>query len=194
MSPLTHRLSLILRERATDLSKLHASISFVVGVLAAALVFTAALTSVATAQKAKPAKKSAASPAGWSVKCADRGKSLECKAQQTITVRKTRKRLLTVSVGPAEKGKSGTVLLHMPHGLYLPDGVKFGIDASKPQSLEVQTCDAGGCYAAAKLEARDLTAMQSGKKLAISFKNLGKRQITVEMPLAGFSAAYKKLK
>jgi invasion protein IalB len=176
------------------LSKLHARITFVVGVLAAALVFTAVLTSVATAQKAKPAKKSAASPPGWSVKCADRGKGLKCKAQQTIAVRKTRKRLLTVSVGRADKGKSGTALLHLPHGLYLPDGVKFGIDATKPQSLQVQTCDAGGCYAAAKLKVKDLAAMQSGKKLAISFKNLKKRQITVEMPLAGFGAAYKKLK
>ena len=44
------------------------------------------------------------------------------------------------------------------------------------------------------IEARDLLAMQSEKELAISFKNLQKTEITVKVPLAGFSAAYKNLK
>ena len=177
------------------MSKLYASLSFAVGVLGAASVFVVAPISVAAAQKPKPAQnKEATSPPGWSVSCNDQGKGLECKAVQTITLRKTGQRLLTVSVGRADKAKSGTALLHLPHGLYLPDGVQFGIDAGKAQSLPVQTCDSAGCYAAAVLKAKDLKAMQSGKNLAVTFANLEKRKITVEMPLAGFAAAFKKLK
>jgi invasion protein IalB len=97
-------------------------------------------------------------------------------------------------VGRGEKGKPGTALLRLPHGIYVPDGVKLGIDAGKAKPVQVQMCNAGGCYAGAKIEARDLSAMQSGKELAISFKNLQKTEITVKVPLAGFSAAYKKLK
>ncbi len=46
------------------MSKLHASILFVVGALAAALVFTAALTSVAKALKAKAAEEERGFAAG----------------------------------------------------------------------------------------------------------------------------------
>lgn len=177
------------------MSKLYAILSFAVGVLSAAMILAVTPTSVAAAQKPKPAQnKKAATTPGWSVNCNDRGKGLECKAEQTITFRKTRQRLLTVSVGRTDKAKTGTALIHLPYGLYLPEGVQFGIDAGKPQSLPVQTCDAGGCYAAAVLGAKDLKAMRSGKNLAVTFANLEKRKITVEMPLAGFDAAFKKLK
>ncbi len=85
------------------------------------------------------------------------------------------------------------MLIHLPHGLFNPAGVTLGVDDQKPEKLQIQTCDAKGCYAGAPITADRLAAMSKGKTLNVVFQDLKKKKITVPVPLKGFDVAYKKL-
>lgn len=130
---------------------------------------------------------------GWAVTCENAGSGLQCQALQTIAMRQTGQRLISVSVRRNPDETSAAMLLHLPHGLFLPAGLKVKIDDGKTRELPVQTCDARGCYAGMGASETEIAAMQKGMTLAVSFQNLEKKTITVNVPLAGFTAAYNKL-
>ncbi|MEM9030617.1 MAG: invasion associated locus B family protein [Pseudomonadota bacterium] len=153
-----------------------------------------ALTVPALAQTKSAPKQSAAAPKpGWVVNCANSGTGLVCRAVQTLVVRKTRQRLLGASVQRDPSGKATTLLLSLPHGLYLPSGLSIQVDKGKATNLVVQTCDVKGCYAGTALSNALVKQMIGGKAMAVTFSNLKKKKIAVNMPLDGFGAAYKKL-
>jgi invasion protein IalB len=163
--------------------------------LAVALLFTVIPIAGAGAQDKKPAPKAntAKQAPGWSVRCDDAGKGLRCRAMQSIVLAKTRQLLLSVAVSKPAKSKNGTMLLHLPHGLYNPAGVTVAVDAAKPEALQIQTCDAKGCYAGTALTPDKLAAFTKGTKLNVVFEDLKKQKITVPVPLKGFDEAFKKL-
>ena len=47
--------------------------------------------------------------------------------------------------------QNAAILLRLPLGLFNPAGVTMGIDEAAPEALQIQTCDAEGCYAGAAL-------------------------------------------
>lgn len=146
----------------------------------------------APAEPAAPAQAPPKAPA-WSVNCTNAGEGLACKAVQTIVLAQTRQLLLSISVSKSAADKSAALLLHLPHGLYIPARVTMSVDGGSLETLEIQTCDAKGCYAGAQVTAEKLGAMSKGEKLNIVFQDLKKQRITVPVPLKGFEDAYKKL-
>jgi invasion protein IalB len=93
--------------------------------------------------------------------------------------------LLSISVRIPTNSKTGAMMLHLPHGMFLPDGVTLAIDTNAAQKQPIQTCEQKGCYAGLPIE--------SGKTLSIVFKSLEKQDITVPISLSGFKEAYQKL-
>lgn len=139
--------------------------------------------------KATPAKKSP----GWSVRCDNPGKKLQCKAFQNVFMQKTGQLFLSVSVSQPEKEKNGAMMLQLPLGLFNPAGVTVSIDGGKAETFPIQTCDKSGCFAGAPIPPEKLTELTKGQKLTVVFENLQKKKITVGVPLNGFGEAYKKL-
>lgn len=129
----------------------------------------------------------------WSVTCENTGKGLECRASLTIVMTKTRQLLLAVSVNKSAGGKDGTMLIQLPLGLFNPAGVTLSVDDQKGEALQIQTCDAKGCYAGTPITPDLLAALSKGTKLNVVFQDLKKQNITVPVPLKGFEDAYKKL-
>jgi invasion protein IalB len=86
------------------------------------------------------------------------------------------------------------MLVQLPLGLNLPVGAKLQVDDGKTADVQIQTCEARGCYASTPIGPDLLTAMKSGKQMKVSFQNMGKETITIPMPLADFAAAYDKIK
>lgn len=161
-----------------------------VSIVSATFADTAvAQTKTAAAAAAKPAARS-----GWRVQCNDAGGGIQCRMVQAITMRRTKKRLVTASIQRNKDGKGAAVLYQLPHGLFLPDGLQVSIDKGRAKALPIQTCDRRGCYAGAPLAAADLTNMRKGKAISLTFKNLTKKNITINLPLNGFGPAYDKLK
>ncbi len=182
------------------------------GVFAVAMLSLLLSTGGAAAQASKSQKRPAvpvqqAAPAvspapqdtpkatpGWTVHCGDAGRGLVCRAVQSVARAKTRQLLASVTVTkPAGANKKGTILLRLPLGIFNPAGVTLSVDDGKPEALEIQTCDAKGCYAGGPIAPEKLAAMRKGATLKLVFQNLQKKAITVPMPLKGFEAAYTKL-
>jgi hypothetical protein len=73
-------------------------------------------------------------------------------------------------------------------------GAKFQVDDGKTADLQIQTCEARGCYANLHISPDVLAALKSGKQLKVSFQNMAKETISIPMPLADFAATYEKIK
>jgi invasion protein IalB len=86
------------------------------------------------------------------------------------------------------------VLIQLPLGLNIPAGAKLQVDDGKVADLQIQTCEARGCYAGAAIGPDLLAAMKTGKQLKVSFQNLNREPLTVPLPLADFAPAYEKIK
>jgi len=130
---------------------------------------------------------------GWTVTCADSGEGMACKAMQTIIVAKTRQRLLQISVRRADDSGAMALLFHLPHGIFNPAGVTTTVDGAAGETLDIQTCDAQGCYAASSMPPAKFASLLKGASLAVTFQDLNKKKVTVPVTLKGLDEAAKKL-
>ena len=154
----------------------------------------AAQTTPATPQAETPAAN--APQPGWVARCtsASREAPLECAMEQTAVLTKTGQLIVLVNIRVPSDTHAPVILVQLPLGLNLPAGVKIQVDDGKIIDLQIQTCEARGCYASTPIAPDLLAAMKSGKQLKVSFQNLGKETITIPMPLADFATAYDKVK
>lgn len=86
------------------------------------------------------------------------------------------------------------MMIQAPLGLFLPAGISIDVDGADPQRFELQTCDAGGCYAGSPLADEFLARMSKGQTLNVNFQNLNKQSINVPVTLVGFTAAYQNIR
>ena len=135
-------------------------------------------------------------PPGWVARCssASRGAPLECAIEQSAVLTKTGQLIVLVNVRVPAETRAPVALVQLPLGLNLPAGAKFQVDDGKTSDLQIQTCEARGCYANLQISPEVLAALKSGKQLKVSFQNMAKETISIPMPLADFAAAYEKIK
>jgi invasion protein IalB len=161
---------------------------------------TAQTTAPPATPAAEPAPANAAAPApappGWAARCtsASREAPLECAIEQTAVLSKTGQLIVLINIRVASDTHLPVATVQLPLGLNLPGGAKFQVDDGKVTDLQIQTCEARGCYAGTTIAPDLLVALRSGKQLKLSFQNLAKENITIPMPLADFAAAYDKIK
>ena len=138
----------------------------------------------------------APTPPGWVARCssASRGAPLECAIEQSAVLTKTGQLIVLVNVRVPAETRVPVALVQLPLGLNLPAGAKFQVDDGKTSDLQIQTCEARGCYANLQISPDVLAALKSGKQLKVSFQNMAKETISIPMPLADFGAAYDKIK
>lgn len=138
----------------------------------------------------------AAPPPGWIARCSSgsRTSSLECAIEQSAVLTKTGQLIVLINIRVPAETRNPVALVQLPLGLNLPAGAKLQIDEGKPSDMQIQTCEARGCYANLPISPEMLATMKSGKQLKVSFQNLAEETITIPMPLADFAAAYEKIK
>jgi invasion protein IalB len=155
-----------------------------------------ASTATPPAPQAEPAPANTAAPAGWAARCssASREAPLECVMEQTAVLSKTGQLIVLVNIRMPSDSRAPVALVQLPLGLNLPVGAKLQIDDGKATDLQIQTCEARGCYASTPIAPDLLAALKSGKQLKVSFQNLAKETMTIPMPLTDFATAYDKIK
>lgn len=158
-----------------------------------ALIFFIAFGTFPVLSQETAKKQAKSKGSAWSVNCSNSGKGLVCKATQRLILKKTKQLLLAVTVQKREQSTKPSMLIQLPHGLFLPAGIKLQIDNDKQTGHTIQTCDQRGCYAGLPISPSMLKSMSSGKMFAVIFQNLKKKNVKVPLPLKGFEAAYKKL-
>ena len=133
----------------------------------------------------------------WSVVCrsAGREETLACTMEQQIIVRETGRRLarLTIKTTKATEAGFASMLLQVPLGLSIADGLTMQVDQAAPVTIPIQTCDANGCYGGHIVDQALLSALRAGSQLVLSFFDLQKQKIDVNFTLAGFTAAYSRI-
>lgn len=190
----------------TDLARKQNAL--VVLTLATGLVGLLAVGAHAQAKKPaapEPAKPAASAPApaaapaapaqGWVTRCtaATRQDPLDCVLEENAVLNNTGQLVVGFSVRIPSDTRAPVALVHLPLGLYLPAGLKLGVDGGKAQSYPLQTCDAGGCYVGMPLDPALLAEMKTGKQLKATFQTLQRSDLNIELPLAGFAEGYAKI-
>lgn len=135
-------------------------------------------------------------PPGWIARCASasRDAPLECAIEQNAVLPRTGQLVIAVNIRVPADTRAPSALIQLPLGLNIPNGAKLQVDEGKVTDLQIQTCEARGCYAGTAIAPDLLSAMKAGKQLKVSFQNLNKETLTVPLPLADFAAAYEKIK
>jgi invasion protein IalB len=135
-------------------------------------------------------------PPGWAPRCgsASRDAPLECAIEQSAVLPRTGQLVILVNIRVPADTHTPSALIQLPLGLNLPGGAKLQVDDGTATDMQIQTCEARGCYAGTTIAPDLLAAMKSGKQLKVSFQNLNKETLTVPLPLADFAAAYDKIK
>ncbi len=79
----------------------------------------------------------------------------------------------------------------LPVGLFLPPGIRIAVDQGQPVSGRYAICIQNGCFAEVTGVKDDvLNSMKRGTNLNVSVQNPGGREVTFQIPLAGFGKSY----
>jgi invasion protein IalB len=172
--------------------KAHNAIGWVLAMSLVAATASPAVSQDATpaAPAAAPAEAAAPGP-NWQVNCEGEGEARRCTVLQNLVADQGQgqQRLLTVMVQPGADNQP-TLLLALPHGLFLPAGVQLQVDKGDAEKLVIQTADQNGSYAGTTLEMALLDRLKAGGTLDITFQSAQQQAVTVPVTLAGFSAAF----
>jgi invasion protein IalB len=132
---------------------------------------------------------------GWVAQCgsAARKEAVSCNVDQSIFLADANQQLAKVSVRVPGDTRKPEMVIQLPHGLYLPSGVDLQFDDKAAAKQVVHTCDGNGCYVILSGASNMVAQMQKGTFMKLTFKNLGRDDITISIPLDGFTAAFKKV-
>jgi len=143
---------------------------------------------------AQEAAQAAPAPPTWKVSCSNSQGGLDCRALQTLFMKRTGQPVLTVAVHVAPDAQKPEMLFSLPLGSYLPAGVSLQFGKSAALTLPILNCDRSGCLARYAVTNAELAAMQKGADLTITLQDMLKKPITFVVPVSGFSEAYAKIK
>jgi invasion protein IalB len=142
-----------------------------------------------------PAEAQDPAPAAWRVECTGDGKTLECRALQSLVNREDNKQLVAlISVRTPSDTKTPVMMLQLPLGLNLAEPVQIQVDNGLVEKQQVQTCTNNGCFVGLQLNDKIVAALRAGTVLKITMQDSNKRPISLDVPLLGFSLALDKTK
>jgi invasion protein IalB len=172
-----------------------------------AVLGTLAVNSAAITQTLQPKARPQSQPAptqapaqpaptqpGWVVVCANSQSGLDCRAGQSLRLDNRGQAVVNVAVRVPADTKKPVILLQLPLGLYLPAGVSLQIGKDAAKALPFQSCDQGGCVAEYPVTEEELAAMLKGADLTVSAQNRNKQPFKLNVSVAGFPAAYAKIR
>lgn len=101
--------------------------------------------------------------------------------------------VMAVVVRIAPENRAPAIQVQLPHGTYLPGGVKLRTDTGVGLDLAFQMCDQRGCFTGNPVSPELLAALKAAKRLDATVQNMAREQQLLSMPLDGFTAAYEKV-
>jgi invasion protein IalB len=142
-----------------------------------------------------PEKLNDAKPA-WTVACisAARATPPNCRIEQRLFAKETGRALSVAMVEIPGATRQATLLMQLPNGIALQDGVSLAIDGGAATPLALQSCDANGCYATLALTAALVEAMEKGKVMTVKAVAANRQPLVFEHLLTDFGAAYEAAK
>jgi invasion protein IalB len=98
--------------------------------------------------------------------------------------------VLAVAVYDVKGDPQKIVRFLMPLGLLVQPGLRFAADNGKSEQGRYAICFPNGCFAEANVKDDVIAALKKGTTLNISVQNQFTREVTFQVPLAGFGKAF----
>jgi hypothetical protein len=84
------------------------------------------------------------------------------------------------------------VIVSVPVGVNLKDGLELMIDGANRQALTYASCQSNGCFATFDMDAKLIDTIRKGKNLSVGFSDGQGSKVKVDISLVGFNAAFLK--
>jgi invasion protein IalB len=130
---------------------------------------------------------------GWQVICRSLGQDrtkLGCSLLHESYSQQDRTRMMAVEIVKGDKNRS--MIVTVPQGVSLKDGIEFGIDAAKQAQLPYTHCANNSCFAVLEMSEAVVNTLKKGKLLELSFQDLQGSKLKTDIPLSGFTQAQAK--
>jgi invasion protein IalB len=162
----------------------------------ATVVLVVVSTSTVAAQQRPAQRQAAPQPveatgpsSGWLKVCQSAGETEACVIQQD-TYADDGSLLAGIAVQEIRGNPRRRVVMTLPHGLWIEDGVQLRVDQRAPIAARFDTCLTNGCFAAVNLTPELLQHMRQGQRIVLGVRPPDGSVIHVVVPLAGFGQAY----
>lgn len=167
----------------------------VLSLLMAACLPIVVFSGLAMGQQSSDAVQRQVSVLPWRVGCtgAANDADLNCQMSRSMLFADNKTLLLRLTVNLSAANLGTSFLLQLPHGIYLPEGVSLSVDGSAASVETVQACDGAGCYVGLGADRAYLPALQRGVTLKVSFQNISRNPVVLNLPLDGFANAYAQM-
>lgn len=133
---------------------------------------------------------------GWVSQCSSSTRKAEpdCSMENRILIKSTGQVFFSSTLQVLAKTREPVVVLRVPLGLDMSEGVAVKIDDSFTEKYRLQTCEQSGCYVQVKSPEKIISAMQKGKILRAVLKSNNGKEILISIGLDGFSDIYRDIK
>lgn len=98
--------------------------------------------------------------------------------------------VLAVAVYDVKGDAQRIVRLLLPVGLLLRPGFRFSIDKGAALEGAYEICFPNGCFAETTVNEAQTNALKRGQQLNVSVQNQAAREVTFQVPMAGFAKAF----
>lgn len=147
----------------------------------------------------KPADKSADQGSAWVKLCEEQTlKKGDSKEEKKVNVclthherfhPNTGRPLISAAVRQIDNPKLETVMIMVPLGRLLQQGLIMKVDEKEPIKLAYNYCTALGCVAEIPATAEIITSFKNGGDLVIGTVDVTRKRIAFKIPLSGFTRA-----
>ncbi len=114
-----------------------------------------------------------------------------CGLVQNVMLKESGQSVLKAVVRKQPEGVS--MLLNLPLGFSLPQGVKIAVDESEPQVRPVETCSQTGCLTGWLMSDAEVSAMKAGAKMYATIMDMQQTPFKIPLSLSGFTAGFGAL-
>lgn len=129
----------------------------------------------------------------WKLDCSQKRSGRFCELSIKADLDNQHEGSISISVQRLGASREPSMTVRLPHGIFLPAGLKVVIDNLRIKNSSIQTCDKEACYSGVALNHQDIETLISGATLRLIFQKLSKEEIKITLTLNGFHDGYKKL-
>jgi len=116
-----------------------------------------------------------------------------CFISQRFLEPNTQQPILIVTVGPFRSNPQHSMLVAMPLGIPLANGIRVSVDGREVSSQAFEVCRRDGCRAYLPLNDNLVNAFKAGNEALVSVQSSTGGAINVPFSLQGFTAGYAKV-
>jgi invasion protein IalB len=146
----------------------------------------------AAAATPTPPQKVNGSASAWTVTCVShaRAEPADCVVEQRLFSKESGQLLSVAAVDVPGGARQPVLILQLPTGLALQEGVSVSVDEGPSRPVAVQSCDGRGCYARLPIPADLLEAMATGKVMTIRAMSSSQERLAIPHLLTDFNVAF----